>query len=341
MRIGDRVIGPGHPVFVIAEIGYNYNTMDEALRSIDAAVESGADAVKFQTFRAETVASRSAEFPEEAGATNQFDEFKRYELSEEGHRELFDYARRRGTIAFSTPSYFDDVELLERLDVPAHKVGSDDLTNLPFLEHVAKTGRPMIFSSGRGTLTEVVEAYEAVRATGNENIGVLHCVSNYPIKDLSVVNLRVIETYRRLFDVPIGFSDHTTTRTAAIAAVAMGASIIERHFTLNKGLDVPDAFFSTDPVELAALVAEIRQLEAALGDGYKRPTATENAMRTETRKSVIARRALAEGELVTPDSIIVKRPGWGIAPKLAAVVVGRRTRRAIDADEAITWDMLA
>ena len=339
--IAERPVGNGAPVYVIAEIGYNFNTMDEAHASIDAAIDCGVDAVKFQTFRAETITSRKIFFPSEAGSANQFDEFKQYELSHDQHRELFAHANERGVDVFSTPSYFDDVDFLETLDVPVHKLGSDDLTNLPFVEYLGKTGKPIIFSTGMGTLAEVSEAYDTICATGNEKVIILHCVSNYPIEDMSVCNLRAIETLRRNFPTPIGFSDHTTSLTAATAAVALGAAVIERHFTIDKQLDAPDTAFSADPIELTALVTAIREAEQALGDGIKKPAVTEHEMRLQTRKSTIARRAIASGEIISQDDFIVKRPGTGIPPRLAHLLAGRRTSEAIETDDVITWDKLS
>lgn len=340
VKIGERLVGEGHPVFIIAEIGYNFTTPNEAKASIDAAIECGVDAVKFQTFRAETVTSRNTEFPAEAGATNQFEEFKRYEITEELHRALFDYARSRNILVFSSPSYFDDVDLLERLQVEVYKIGSDDLTNLPFIKYVAEKGKPVIFSTGMGTIAEVDEAVQTIRAAGNDQFIILHCVSNYPIRDHRLVNLNVIRSFQRAFNVPIGFSDHTTTLAASLGAVALGAAVIERHFTLDKKLDAPDAFFSADPVELKMLVQAIRELEQALGTGVKRPTPTEQDMRLETRKSVIARTDLLPGEVITQDKIIVKRPGTGVLPKLSHLVLGRRAKQPIKADEVITWEKL-
>lgn len=340
VTIGKRLIGESQPIFVIAEIGYNFRTLDEAKASIDAAMNCGVDAVKFQTFRAETVASRYTEFPPEAGSTNQFEEFKRYELSEDAHRILFDHARKRGVLVFSTPSYFDDVDLLEQLEVQAYKVGSDDLTNLPFIRYVAQRGKPVIFSTGMGTLAEVAEALETIEATGNQEVVILHCVSNYPLQDLSLVNLNAIPTLRKTFGVPVGFSDHTITLSAALGAVTLGASVIERHFTLDKNLDAPDAFFSSDPAEMTSLVKAVRELEQALGDGVKRPVPSEQAMRLETRKSTIARMDIKRGEVITKEKIIVKRPGTGILPKLSYLVIGRRAKRDIRCDEVITWEKL-
>jgi len=340
IRIGDRLIGEGCPVWVIAELGYNFNSLAEALESVDAAAEVGVDALKLQTFRAETIVTRSSEFPPEAGGVNQYDEFRRYEISEEVHRQIFARCRERGIIPFSTPSHVDDVDLLERVGVDLYKIGSDDLTNLPFLRYVAAKKKPVIFSSGMATLSEVDEAIRTMREAGNEDLILLQCVSNYPIKDLSLVNLRTIETYRRAFGIPVGLSDHTTTFSAAVAAVALGACVIERHFALSRDLPVPDAFFSADPTGMRVLVQAVRETERMLGDGIKRPAATEWQMRKDTRKSLVARRPIAKGQAIGPDDIIVKRPGWGIFPRDWDRVIGRKAARSIAADEVITWDLL-
>lgn len=340
IRIGARTIGEEHPAFVIAELGYNFTTLEEALRSVDAAAEAGADAIKLQTFRAETVTTKVLGFPAEAGSVNQYQEFKRYEISEDVHRPVFERARARGLVPFSTPSHVDDVELLERLGVELYKIGSDDLTNLPLLRHVAAKGKPIIFSSGMATLAEVDEAVRTFHEAGNRQLVLLHCVSNYPIQDPSVLNLRVIETYRRAFPVLVGYSDHTTSLTAALGAVALGAVVIERHFTLDKRLAVPDAFFSADPAELAALVRALREMREMLGDGFKRPAATEATMRTDTRKSLVARRPIPKGKPISAEDLVIKRPATGILPRDYDTVIGRVARRAIDADEIITWDMI-
>lgn len=340
VRIGDKLIGKGEPTFIVAETGYNFENVEQAKASIDAAIEAGVDAVKFQTFKADTLTTKDAMFPPEAGDTSQYEEFKRFEMSEEMHEEIFGYAKKRGIIAFSTPSHPNDVELLERIGVAAYKIGSDDLTNLPFLRYVARKGRPMIVSTGMGTLAEVEEAIEAVRGEGNDDIIVLQCVSNYPIADLTTVNLRAMQTIERAFDVLVGLSDHTTTLSIPVAAVALGAVAVERHFTLSKDLPVPDAFFSADPAEFKAIVQGIREVEAALGDGIKRPTHTEVEMRQETRKGLIAARDIPAGTCLTEDMIIIKRPGTGIAPKFLDLLIGRTAKVDIKADTVITWEMV-
>jgi N-acetylneuraminate synthase len=340
IKVGNRKIGRGHPTFIIAELGYNFRTLDEALSSVDAAAECGADALKVQTFTAETITTQSVDFPEEAGGVNQFDEFKEYEISEDDHRAIFERCRDRNLIPFSTPSYQDDVALLERLEVPIHKLGSDDLTNLPFLEYVAEVGKPIIFSSGMATLGEVDRAIQVFHNAGNRDLILLQCVSNYPIEDVSQLDLNVIRTYGQAFPVLVGLSDHTQSNVAAIAAVALGASVVEKHFVLDKQMPVPDAFFSADPAEMKALVEAVRETEQMLGAGHKVPSQSEKDMRVETRKSVIARRYLPKDHTITPDDVIVKRPGHGIDPSLLSIVVGRKTRVAIPVDTPIEWPMV-
>ena len=340
VKIGEHLVGDGQPAFIIAELGYNFNTLDEALASIDAASEAGCDAIKIQTFKAETLVTKDVDFPAEAGGVNQFQEFKEYEISDEVHAAFFEHCIKRGLIPFSTPSHPDDIDRLENLNVLVYKIGSDDLTNLPLLRYVASTGKPVIFSSGMGTLAEVDEAIQTMKEAGNLNIILLQCVSNYPIEKIEYVNLRVIETFKKAFGIPVGLSDHTTSNTAAIAAVTLGANVVEKHFALSKDLDVPDAFFSADPTEMRDLVKGIRDLEQMLGDGFKYPMPSEVQMREDTRKGIVACTAIQAGQTISAENLIVKRPGWGIAPKDWDRVVGRKATRNIKEDEVITWDMV-
>jgi sialic acid synthase SpsE len=232
------------------------------------------------------------------------------------------------------------VEILEKLEVPAYKIGADDCTNLPFLEFVAKIGKPMIISTGMANLAEVVEAVETVKGTRNNQIVLLHTVSNYPIKDVREVNLKAIQTLKLAFnnEVLIGYSDHTTSLTIPVASVALGACVYERHFTIDKDLKVPDAFLSADPAEMKVIVKSIREIEKALGTGEKKPANSENNMRLYTRKSIIARSEINKGEKITADKVIIKRPASGIEPKHLNLVIGREARVDIKEDEAITWD---
>lgn len=338
VKIGDRRIGEGEPTYIIAELGVSFENLDQAKRSVDEAVKAGADAIKIQTYKAETLVTETAWFPEEAGGAHQFESFKRSEISAEAHREIFDYAGKRGITAFSTPSYFDDADLLVEMGVEVFKIGSDDLTNLPFIRYVAGKGLPMIVSTGMGTMSEVAKAVDAVKSAGNDQLILLHCVSNYPIKDLSTVNLRAMESMRRAFGVPVGFSDHTESLSMSIAAVALGANVVEKHFTIDKSIPISDAAFSADPVELATIVKGIREVEKGLGDGVKRPAHTEEKMRRETRKSVIARRDIMKGAKITRDDLIIKRPAYGVPPELIDMIIGRVAAKPIRRDQPITWE---
>ncbi len=340
VQIADHAVGEGAPVFVVCEIGGNFNTLEEGKKEIDLAVQCGADAVKIQTFRAETLVTRHSRFSTVAEGVNQYELFKRFEVSSEWHAELFAHAAARGILAFSTPSHYNDVDLLEKLKVPVYKLGSDDLTNLPFLAYVASKKKPVILSTGMADMQEAKEAVETVRAAGNPQVLVLHCVSGYPVLDFAALNLKAMAALRDTLEVPVGFSDHTVGTLASCAAVSLGACFIEKHFTLDKKLQTPDSFFSADPAEMTQLVRSIRDLEKALGSGEKKPNESEIALRGEIRKSVIARRKIAKGAAIRAEDVIVKRPGTGIAPKDCAKVIGRKAAREIAEDELIDWSML-
>lgn len=340
IKIGNRTIGKGLPCFIIAEIGYNFNTISEAYKSIDAAAECGVNAVKFQTFRAETITSKLIDFPDEAGGGRQFDEFKRYEMNEEQHIKLFEHAKKQGLDVFSTPSYYDNAELLMKIGVPAFKTGADDLTNLPFLEYLAKQGLPMIVSTGMGTMAEVAAAVETILSTGNGKIVLLHTVSNYPIKELNEVNLSAMVTMRKAFNVLTGYSDHTTTLSIPMAAAALGMTVYERHFTMDKNIPAPDCIFSADPKEMKQIIRGIREIEIALGDGIKKPANTEFDMRKDARKSMIAARDLESGHKISKEDLIIKRPAWGIQPSRIKDILGLRLTKSLKRDEPVTWEHL-
>ena len=339
-KIEDRTIGEGCPTFITAEIGYNFNTLEEAMRSIEVAKECGVDAVKFQTFKAETTVTKGVLFPPEAGGGSQFDEFKKYELSEDWHRKLFSHAKKLGLIVFSTPSHSSDLPLLESLRVPVYKVGSDDLTNLPLLVEIAKLGKPMIVSTGMSTISEVEESVKAILETGNEKLVLLHCISNYPVKKLEFVNLRAMQTMAEIFNVLVGYSDHTTALTTPIAAVALGACVYERHFTIDKNLPAPDAALSADPAEMKQIVQLIRETEAILGSGIKKPAPSEMGMRKDARKSLVSKKEIKKGESLTLENITIKRPGHGIPPRFLSTVIGRTAKVDIPEDTVITWEMV-
>jgi sialic acid synthase SpsE len=328
--------------YIIAEIGGNFVTFDEARRLIDAAVESGADAVKLQTYRAETIASRAAIFDmENTGVTSQFELFQKYQIDEELHRDVFAYAERSNIDWFSTPSHATDVDFLERCGVGAHKIGSDDAANLPFLRYVARMGKPVILSTGMCTLDEVREAVDAVVGEGNRRLIILHAITSYPTHPDNV-NLGAIQTLIKEFPkFDVGYSDHTLTPVASLCAVAMGARVVERHFTLDKNAEGPDHRLSTDPTEMRWLVDAIRSFEVMRGNGVKQPAESETTTRTNNRKSLVLNRDVAAGDPLSAADLTVKRPGTGIAPKHFDQVVGRVAKRAMTSDAVLQWDDLA
>ena len=340
-----KKIGSGHPCFIIAEAGVNHNgDLEMAHRLIDAAVDAGADAVKFQTFTTERVISRSApkanyQVETTGGTESQFDMVKALELPGEAFAQLMAHCQERNILFLSTPFDHESVELLAGLGVAAFKIASGEITNLPLLEHVARNGKPMIVSTGMAAIGEVETAVRTIEEAGNPAIALLHCVSNYPAEP-SDVNLRAMDTMARAFGVPVGYSDHTLGLEVPLAAVALGASVIEKHFTLDSSLTGPDHRASLEPDELARLVSGIRTVQESLGHGRKEPAASEASTASVARKSLVAARALTAGTVLTADMIDIKRPGNGLPPSVRLNLVGRTVRVDIAEDTLFSLDML-
>ena len=328
--------------YIIAEIGGNFTTLEEARRLIDAANSCGVDAVKLQTYRADTVASTKAIFDmENTGVVSQHELFKKYEVNEALHHEVFKYAEAKGLDWFSTPSHPTDVELLEKCGVGAHKIGSDDAVNLPFLHYVARTGKPVLLSTGMCTLEEVRESVAAILAEGNEKLILLHAITSYPTHAENV-NLAAMQTLMQAFpQLDIGYSDHTQSPIACLCAVAMGARVIEKHFTWDKNADGPDHRLSADPAEMKWLVEAVRNFEIMRGSGIKRPAESEKITRRNNRKSVVLNRSVKAGERLSEEDIAVKRPGYGIGPKYFEQIVGRTVAADMEKDAVLTWNDLA
>lgn len=325
---------------IIAELGGKYGDMEILERSVRAAAEAGADLVKFQTFRAETISAPEATFTFDDGSiVSQHDFFKAAELSEEDHQRIDEICSEVGVGWLSTPSHPEDVVLLERFAPIAYKTGSDDLTNLPFLRHVADRGRPMIVSTGMCTLAEVARAVETILSTGNDQLILLHCVVSYPSRPEDA-NLRTIETLRRAFGVPVGLSDHTTDELTSVLATSLGAVVIEKHFTIDYGLKLPDWQVCLDPPKWRRLVERVRMVHRALGDGVKRILPSEEKWRASARKSLFSARDVKAGERLDIESVAIRRPASGIHPHHAELVVGRTARQDIPAGTLLSWDML-
>lgn len=346
LDIAGRKVGHGQPCFLIAEAGVNHNgDLEMARLLVRIAAEAGADAVKFQTFSAErtvTDYAPKAEYQLRSTdpAESQVEMLRRLELSDDAHRELLAESRRLGILFLSTP--FDELsaDFLETLGLPAFKIPSGEITNLPFLEHVARKGRPMIVSTGMATLAESEAAARAVTRAGNPGLILLHCTSAYPA-DPKDANLRAMRTMEEALGFATGYSDHTTGIEISLAAAALGACVIEKHFTLDRGLPGPDHAASLSPDELRALVSGVRRVEAALGHGRKEPAACEAEIAIISRKSIVAARVIPAGARITKELVAMKCPGTGFAPSMLDRVLGRSARREIPADAVITPEMLA
>jgi N,N'-diacetyllegionaminate synthase len=340
-------------VFVIAEAGVNHNgSLDLAIQLVEAARDAGADAVKFQTFRAEDVVTPQAVTADyqrsNTGETSQFDMIKKLELSEAEHVRLAKHSEQQGIEFFSTPFSEDAVAMLVRLGVKRLKLPSGEITNKPLLECAADTGLPLLMSSGMATMEEVMHAvgWIAARwkaagrpAPGPENLSLLHCTSAYPAP-ANALNLRAMLTMAQASGLPVGYSDHSQGIEAALAAVALGATVIEKHLTLDRNLPGPDHLASSDPQEFAAMVRGIRSVESMLGDGVKQPQPIEQNTRDVARRSVVIVRDLPRGHKLVDADLALRRPGTGIAPDQLASLLGRKLASDIDAHTTLEWSML-
>lgn len=341
VNIAGRLVGEGEPCFIIAEAGVNHNgDISLARKLIDVASKAGADAVKFQTFRVEelvTAGSEKAQYQKETTGTDesQFEMLEKLELGQEKFKQLFAYAREKGILFLSSSFDSGSVDLLGDLGVSAFKIPSGEITNTPLLKYIARKRRPAILSTGMSTLGEVEEAVTVLREEGLGEIVLLHCVSSYPTR-IEDTNLRVMTTMRYIFNLPVGLSDHTVGISVPIAAVALGACVIEKHFTLDKKLPGPDHRASLEPEELKEMVAAIRDIEGALGDGIKRPTKEEEENKKVARRSLVARVDIPEGEIITREMLDIKRPGTGLEPRLIDIVIGQRAKAKIKSGEVIT-----
>jgi N,N'-diacetyllegionaminate synthase len=341
------------PVFIIAEAGVNHNG-DEAMaiELVEIAARCGADAVKFQTFSADKLVARgtakAAYQSRETGAGDQHAMLKALELSQAAHERLAARCAELGIEFMSTPFDEDGVDMLLRLGMRRIKVPSGEITNLPFLRYVAGTRVPLVVSTGMADLEEIRRAVALIRQVWQERgfaapadaLTVLHCTSNYPAA-FSDVNMRAMHTIAQEAGTPVGYSDHTKGTAISIAAVALGATVIEKHFTIDPGLTGPDHSASLDPQELAAMVASIRAVEQAMGSAIKAPTASELPIRELVRRSATLTRDVAAGEILSPTDVVLMRPGTGINPAELERIPGKRTTRAITGGTTLQWSDLA
>lgn len=328
--------------FIIAEAGVNHNgDITLAKQLVDVAVESGVDAVKFQTFSAENLVCQNtpkAEYQKQRTVSDesQFDMLKKLELDPDAHRILINHCRNRGVQFLSSPFDLESIDLLNELGMDTFKIPSGEITNLPYLRKLGGLKKRTILSTGMSTMAEIEAAIHVLFASGLDKnmLALLHCNTEYPTP-MADVNLRAIQTMADHFNISVGYSDHTLGIEIPIAAVALGARVIEKHFTLDKKMPGPDHAASLEPLELVSMVKAIRNLEQALGDGVKRPTPSEEKNRSVARKSIVAKQSIRKGDLLTAENLIAKRPGVGISPMEWDRIVGTRAVKSFHPDEKI------
>ena len=326
-------------VFIIAEAGVNHNgSVDLALQMVDAAKAAGADCIKFQTFRTEKLVSKNAvkaDYQKEnTGDGSQQDMLKKLELTHKDFLQLKAYCDEKEIVFLSTPFDLDSIAFLGEISMPFWKIPSGEVTNYPYLKAIGETGKPVVMSTGMCTLDEIRASIEVLRQFGADDITLLHCNTEYPTP-FSDVNLRAMLTLKETFDVAVGYSDHTTGIEIPIAAAALGATVIEKHFTLDRKMDGPDHKASLEPEELRTLVRSVRHVEAALGTGVKTPTESEKKNLPIARKSIVASKAIRKGEVFTENNLTTKRPGTGISPMRWPDIIGRISSRDYDEEDLI------
>jgi len=327
---------------IIAEAGVNHNgSITTAKKMIDVAAEAGVDFVKFQTFKAEALVTQLAEKANYQKkltdkVESQFEMIKKLELDEPAHEELIYYCEQKGVRFLSTPFDQNSIDLLAKLNIPFYKIPSGEITNLPYLRHIGRLGKPVVMSTGMATLEEVWAAMNVLLEAGTEKdqITILHCNTEYPTH-MEDVNLKAMLTIRDELGVAMGYSDHTLGIEIPIAAVAMGATVIEKHFTLDRTLSGPDHASSLEPDELKVMVTAIRNIEKAMGDGVKKPSPSEEKNIDAVRKSIVAGKPIKVGDVFSNENLTVKRPGMGLSPMNWDKLIETRSKRDFDQDELI------
>jgi N,N'-diacetyllegionaminate synthase len=334
IQVGNQTLD-NNRCLVVSEIGAMYENLKDMKKLIKVSKEAGADLVKLQTYRAETIALPGAEFIFEDGSRmSQFEFFSKYEISQENHRVLFEYAEEIGIPLFSTPSYYDDVDFLESLNVPAYKTGSDDLTNYPFLEYIAQKGKPMFVSTGMSTLGEVEQAVNTILETGNDQLVLLHCTTAYP-PEKRYANLNIIKALATSFNLLTGYSDHVPGIFSSVLAASIGACVIEKHVTLDRALKRQDYEVSIEPKELQEMVDQIHSIPVLLGESVKKVYPQEEKWHQNARKSLVAAKNKKKGDILTREDIKIIRPGTGIHPQYLHMLVGKTLRVDISENEII------
>jgi N,N'-diacetyllegionaminate synthase len=342
-EIGGKQVGGGAPCYVVAEAGANHNRdLDVARELIDAAADAGCDAVKFQTYSGASIySSKTPQFEYLKDDRTPQELLEAISLPRDWQPLLAEHARARGIVFFSAPFDYEAVDQLAELGVPAIKIASFEIVDLPLIRRAAATGIPLILSTGMAVYGEIEDALGAAADEGNDCVALLRCASVYP-SPAEIMNLRAMGTMRRAFGVPVGLSDHTTGISVAAGGAALGMELLEKHFTLSRDMEGPDHPFALEPGELKAMVAAVREVEAALGNGrLEGPSEAEaKEMYPLARRSIVAVRDIPEGTEITREMLTTKRPGYGIRPKHIELMVGRTARVDIEADDVLTWEMV-
>lgn len=332
-------------VFIIAEAGVNHNgKLELAKKLVDMAVECGADAIKFQTFKAEESTGKfadKAKYQKENTNTeeSQLEMIKKLELPFESFEILKDYCCEKKIKFISTPDGIESLNYLISIGVDVIKIGSTEVSNIEFLKQIGKTNKEIILSTGMSTLGEVEKAIMALKSTGNKKIKIMQCTTDYPTA-YEDVNVNAMVTMREAFKVPVGLSDHTISNEAAIAAVALGAEFVEKHITLDRKMEGPDHKASMPPEEFKAYIFAIRNTEKLLGDGIKKPTKREIEIMKDVRRSIVASRNIEEGTVLTKELLSYKRPGNGIKPEFIDIIIGKKLKTNVSKDQLIEWDYI-
>lgn len=344
-KVGDRLVGPGQPAFIIAEVGSNFDgNLEKAKKMADLAKQCGADAIKFQSFKTEKIINRAAfEQGSDAGFQQRWKKpvhqvYKDAEFPRQWHADIAAYCRKKGIIFFSAPYDREAVDLLEEIGVPAYKIGSGDVTFVQLVEYIAKMGKPVFMAVGASTLAEVEEAVNIIRKH-NDQLLLMQCVTNYP-SPFEDANVRAMQTLQQVFDVPVGYSDHAPGSLVPILSIALGGCAVEKHFTDNKSLPGPDHPFALDVQEFTQLVKDIRTAELALGSPVKKIYKSEEKTMIVQRRSIFASCNIPKGTKITDDMLDILRPMHGVLPRYFDVVVGRAAQKDIKAGEAITWEKI-
>ena len=340
VQIGSKFIGDKFPCYVVAEIGNLFKNFDEAKRLIDSALEMKIDAIKFQTWDAETLTTKKNLFDlEVTGNVSQYEFHKNIQISQELQFNILEYARKKNLTIFSAPSHMNDIDLMEKMDLPAFKIGSDLACHIPLLKRVAKFQKPIILSTGMCSMDEVKKSVNTIFNEGNEKLILLHCISDYPTK-IEESNLNAIIEMKKEFSIPIGFSDHSVGSLVSLSAATMGSNIIEKHLKHPQNSTSPDDVHALTPEQFSKLIQSIRLVELSKGSGKKIPSLSEQKNLVTNRVSIIAMQEIKKGNKITSDMIDIRRPGSGIMPYYYKDVLLKKAKLNISKETPLTWEML-